>query len=267
MLFRKYTYYLISILELLTSVRPISTVVKIFTRRNKSGIQQISLPRYGVVFSVRGAMDIWSVKETFIDRFYQRYGEKIGAGWTIIDIGGGIGDFTTFAAKAHASNRVFAFEPTPQSYQLLQENLKLNQVTNAVAFPEAVWSKNGKIEIDTTVGEPGQFTSQQSSQNSIPTGKIQVPAISLAELFERVKLTHCDLLKMDCEGAEYPILFSAPDQVFDQIERIVMEYHDNNQRANHQDIEEYLTYKGYKVRIHPNAAHNYLGYLFATRSA
>ena len=266
MLFRKYIYYLISIWELLTSVRPTSTVLKIFTRRSTSGAQKIRLPRHGVMFKVRGAMDVWSVKETFIDRFYERYGERIGAGWTIVDIGGGIGDFTTFAAKAHADNRVFAFEPTPQSYQLLQDNLQLNQVTNATAFPQAVWRENGSIEIDMSVGEPGQFTSQQSSQDSIPAGKVLVPAISLAELFNRLNLIRCDLLKMDCEGAEYPILFSTPDQVFRQMQRIVMEYHDNTQSANHRDLEEYLIQKGYKVQIHPSAVHSYLGYLFATRS-
>ncbi len=69
-------------------------------------------------------MDVWSVKETFVDRFYERYGAPVGEGWTVMDIGGGIGDFSIFAAYDKPSNQIYAFEPYPGSFTLLRRTWK-----------------------------------------------------------------------------------------------------------------------------------------------
>jgi FkbM family methyltransferase len=258
---RKYPYYLISMFELAAGVRPLSTVWKVFKGEATPGEQLINLPRHGVQFKVRGPMDIWSVKETFLDRFYERFGIEVGADWTIVDIGGGIGDFTTFAAKAHPSNRVYAFEPTPDSYRLLQENLALNGISNAQSFQEAIWSHTGSLRMDASVGEPGQYISYEDHPGM--PGQIQVPSLDLQEAFNRLQLTACDLLKMDCEGAEYAILFNAPVHLFSRIRRIVMEYHDRPTQYTHSDLEKFLSAKGYVVKIVHNYVHNDLGYLYA----
>ncbi len=273
---KKYPYYLKSIIELLGNVRPMSTVWQIFlarltpnSRQNASGYL-ISLPRQKVKFKVRGVMDIWSVKETFLDRFYERYGTEVGAGWVIVDIGGGIGDFTTFSARAHPSNQVFAFEPTPESFNLLQENLAENHVANAQGFPQAVWSVEGSLWMDTTTGEPGQYVSNSGNQAATEIvaagGGVNVPSITLAQVFERLAITQCDLLKLDCEGAEYMILFSTPEEALNKIQRVVMEYHDNITEYTHKDLVKFLTNRGFTVKTVRNVVHDYLGYLYAERS-
>ena len=269
MTLQKYTYYIKSSFELLISVRPLGRILQVFLRKGAPGEKSISLPRQAVSFKIRGAMDIWSVKETFLDRFYERYGATVGNGWTVVDIGGGIGDFTTFAARAHPSNRVFAFEPTPDSFHLLQENLAHNQVHNAQGFSQAIWSEEGSLWMDTTVGEPGQYISHAESEEpgktSQQTGVI-VPCITLSQAFERLDISQCDLLKMDCEGAEYAILFSTPEETLVKIQRIVMEYHDNVTEYTHADLERYLSEHGFTVQTHQNVVHSYLGYLYAERS-
>ncbi len=266
MALQKYTYYLKSVIELITAVRPLSIVLGVFLGASKEEEKIICLPRQGVSFKVRGAMDIWSVKETFIDRFYERFGVPISAGWTIVDIGGGIGDFTTFAAKAHANNIVYAFEPTPQSYNLLQENLKRNLVNNAHGFPQAIWSEEGAIYIDASIGEPGQFISREADSPTLANDSIAVPSISLAQAFQRLGIDHCDLLKMDCEGAEYTILFNTSNVLLEKIQHIVMEYHDDVTDYTHADLERFLTENGYSVQSTSNFVHKTLGYLYASRA-
>ncbi len=54
---------------------------------------------------VHNRMDAWSVKETFLDRFYSRYGTEIEPYWTIVDIGAAIGEFTVFAAQQAAQRK------------------------------------------------------------------------------------------------------------------------------------------------------------------
>jgi FkbM family methyltransferase len=268
MALRKYSYYLSSVFKLLSDVRPFSTLLGVFLHTAPPGPKEINLPYQGVAFKVRGPMDIWSVKETFLDRFYEKYGVAIGKDWTIVDIGGGIGDFTTFAARAYPNNRVLAFEPTPDSFKLLQENLQRNQAGNAQAYPEAIWSEAGVIWIDTTVGEPGQFVSHGQPA---PSATVAVPSITLAQAFERLEISRCDLLKMDCEGAEYPILFNTPPATLAKVQRIVMEYHDglstdrDGSPHTHHDLVDFLSGLGYTVRTQTNFVHEDLGYLYACR--
>jgi FkbM family methyltransferase len=263
---RKYTYYLSSVVKLLTGVRPLTTVVRVFLHLAPPGVQFVELPQAGVKFKVRGVMDIWSVKETFLDRFYEKYGTPIQDGWKVLDIGGGIGDFTVFASLQCPSGSVYAFEPTPQSFALLQENLRLNRVGNVKGFPEAIWSENGTLAIDTTIGEPGQFISHKVEGGSPHNGKVMVSSISLAEVFNRLALDRVDLLKMDCEGAEYPVLFKSSQEVLGRIQRMVMEYHDNVTEYTHTDLESFLVRRGFQVQSFVNPVHNYLGYLYACRN-
>jgi FkbM family methyltransferase len=264
---RKYAYYFASIGKLLTGMKPPVQVIRVFLRQAGPGPYLIELRPSGLRFKTRGVMDIWSVKETFLDRFYEKFGVPVGAGWTVVDIGGGIGDYTIFAAQAGSGNRVYAFEPTPSSFALLEENLRLSGIRNVQAFSEAIWSERGTLTIDTSIGEPGQFTSHRQAE--IPTNGRQVsaPSLPLAEAFERSGIERCDLLKMDCEGAEYAILMNTPAETLGRIERIVMEYHDGVERHDHTDLERFLSTHGFQVESFPNYVHADLGYLRAIRLA
>ena len=261
----KYSYYLRSIFELLSGFEDPVLVAKIFLKLSPPGAKKIRLRGKGLVFRFRSAMDVWSLKETFIDRFYERFGTPVEDGWRIVDIGGGIGEFTLFAAYKYPTNVVFAFEPYPESFDLLKANLELNGVKNVNAFEEAVWSENGRLRLDLTPGEPSQFISGAADRSLNNTDQTIVPAITLSEVFAELNLDHCDLLKLDCEGAEFPILFSAPDELLGKIDRIILEYHDDAGDYTHQDLAKYLTERGYLVQITPNFVHSYLGYLFAQR--
>lgn len=260
---RKYAYYLFSIWELFTGFNAPSLILRIFTRRKASGIQTVRLRGSGIRFRVRGAMDVWSIKETFLDRFYERCGFTICPGWTVIDIGAGLGDFTLFASRVEGT-RVFAFEPFPESFALLSENIALNQASNVEMFAEAVGSVGGSLLLDLAGGEPLQFQSRTAPVTR-PESQISVRARSLSEILNQLKLESCDLLKLDCEGAEYDILMNSPLTMLDRIRRIVMEYHDRATPYTHKELLRFLRGRGFKVEVFANPVHNDLGYLRAER--
>jgi hypothetical protein len=110
---RKYKYYLLSILELITQFKPLNRIFTLFTGVKRDGTCIITLRSRRLSFEVRSAMDVWSIKETFIDRFYEKYGCPVMDGWVVMDIGGGIGDFSVFASHDFPANKVYAFEPYP----------------------------------------------------------------------------------------------------------------------------------------------------------
>lgn len=262
---RKYSYYLWSLVELLMGFENPLLLIRIFLKIVPPDTPIIRLRKQGFAFKVRGAMDVWSIKETFLDRFYTRYGFAIQPGWQVMDVGAGVGDYTLFAAHAGHTVQVFAFEPFPGSFDLLQENIRLNKVPNVQVFPHAVDAISGDALLDLSGGEPLQFQSRLE-QGTISRKSLQVHVRSLESILLQLGLDAVDLLKLDCEGAEYSILMKSPPAVLARIKHIVMEYHDSVARYNHEDLARFLDEHGYMVEIFPNPVHGNLGYLRAVRN-
>jgi len=260
----KYSYYLASIFKLLFGFNNPILLVKIFLDPTHRGVKTVRLRGRRLQFRVRGAMDVWSIKETFLDRFYERYGFAIRPDWNIIDIGAGIGEYTLYAALAQPGINLFSFEPYLESFVLMQENLGLNAVTNVQVFNDAIGAATGKLILDLAGGEPLQFQSHLDKAVHIEKG-VTVNSISLVDALAKLGLESCDLLKLDCEGAEYPILFGAPRSALERVQRIVMEYHDNLTPYTHTDLTSFLQERGFEVETFPNPVHSHLGYLRAQR--
>jgi len=239
-------------------------LVKIFLDPTHRGVKTVRLRGRRLQFRVRGAMDVWSIKETFLDRFYERYGFAIRPDWNIIDIGAGIGEYTLYAALAQPGINLFSFEPYLESFVLMQENLGLNAVTNVQVFNDAIGAATGELILDLAGGEPLQFQSHLDKAVHIEKG-VTVNSISLVDALAKLGLESCDLLKLDCEGAEYPILFGAPRSALERVQRIVMEYHDNLTPYTHTDLTSFLQERGFEVETFPNPVHSHLGYLRAQR--
>jgi hypothetical protein len=75
------------------------------------------------------------------------------------------------------------------------------------------------------------------------------------------------VLKLDCEGEEYAILFNTPTKYLKKIDRICMEYHDYlSSDYNHQDLINYLSELKYNV-FHetPNNLEVECGIIYAWR--
>ena len=120
-------------------------------------------------------MDVWIVKEACLDRIYEIYGTEIKDTWTVIDIGAGLGDFAVLTAREHPANRVYAFEPFPESFELLKENIALNGVTNIIPLPVAVSSQSGQTTLATT-GQAVQHTTTASTVSGNATAMLEVPS-------------------------------------------------------------------------------------------
>lgn len=224
---------------------------------------QVTLRKSDLRFNIRGKMDIWSLKETFIDRFYERFGTPIGDGWNIIDVGAGIGDYTIFATYQHPRNQVYAYEPFAKSFDLLRKNLELNLIENAQTYAKAVFGHTGALRLNTLGGEPLQIRSEEASHQIGFDSENLVPSLSLADVLISNRIEICDLLKLDCEGAEFDILFNAKPETLSMIKRIVMEFHDGVTGHNHGELADYLRKHGFQVQTSPNYVHDDLGYLYA----
>lgn len=263
-LVEKYAYYVRSIVSILTGFRKPWRIVRLFFERTpRTTPFPVALRRDGSTFLIRGRMDVWALKETFLDRFYGRYGAFPRDGWNVIDIGGGIGDFTIWAARDNPRSRVAAYEPFTGSRELLEKNVALNHLTNISVHGEAVTDRSGHTAVDTTRGDPGKFI---TVGNLDGVANHDTPTISLGDVLDRHEMARCDLLKLDCEGAEYPILMGAPDEVLERLDRIVMEYHDDILPGHtYRELRAFLQSKAFRVEHFASPVHANIGYLRAQR--
>lgn len=254
-----------SIVELLWGFRNSALVLKIFLLPMPNQRHLLQLRKPGLRFFVRNAMDVWSIKETIINRFYfpPDYFNLEQDG-TIIDIGAGIGDFSIFAAMMVHQGRVLAFEPFPESFHLLQENIQVNSIANITVSSKAVGAQAGYLYLNAAAANPLQQYARSTTNNPLD---IQVDSVSLGDIFENHQLSFCHLLKLDCEGGEYEILFSLAPEIIRQIGAVTMEYHDGITEYNHKDLVDFFRKHGFAVQVRPNSVHSYLGYLYAKREA
>jgi FkbM family methyltransferase len=138
----------------------------------------------------------------------------------------------------------------------------VNAITNAHIFGDAIGATSGELILDLTGGEPLQFQSHLNKSVYIEKG-LSVNSISLVDALVKFGLESCDLLKLDCEGTEYQILFGTPRSALKRVQRIVMEYHNNLTPYTHNDLTSFLQERGFEVETFPNPVHSHLGFLRA----
>jgi FkbM family methyltransferase len=138
------------------------------------------------------------------------------------------------------------------NFKQLKRNLDLNPGQSARCFQMAVAGEPGTL---TLMYDPSdQFTTSATinQQASANTTAITVSCTSLAEIFRENHLDRCDLLKMDCEGAEFDILYNCPQEILVRIRSIAMEVHGGT-KPDHtiESLEAYLRQKGFSTRRQP----------------
>jgi FkbM family methyltransferase len=121
----------------------------------------------------------------------------------VLELGANRGVTTVALAKrVGPEGQVHAFEPVPEYYAALMENLRLNEVDNVTAHQLAVTDK----ESDTTYYKHGEGSGIVQADSAEP---IQVGTTSLDNFAAEHALEHIDLINMDCEGAELLVLRGA----------------------------------------------------------
>jgi FkbM family methyltransferase len=251
-------YYLASIPRLLRGFRNWPTAVALFLGLPVRRPTVLVLRDTGLVLRVRTALDAWLVKEVCIERQYEAASRPIRDGWTVVDIGGGIGEFALDVAKRFPGTRVFAYEPGAEAFQLLEQNIAANGLTNVRARQSAVEGASGPVALRSRSGEGALLTTVGAE------GGTPVAAVTLEQVLGEHGIGRCDYLKIDCEGCEYAVLLSASEHTLDKVGVICLEYHRLAGRS-HEELRERLERSGFAVTIHPSPVHRGQGLMSACR--
>ena len=214
--------------------------------------------------TLRNEGDFIIANELFLDRQYRFCDEIIKkANHCIIDIGGHLGFFSLMASVLNPNVPIYAFEPHIGNYEILKTNLKQNRIKNVITKQLAVSDETEEVELQLS-----QEDLNHSLEKAIePTGETQkVQTITLKRIFRTNQIKRCDLLKLDCEGSEFKILYSTPKNIFDKIDHIFLEYHNWIEEESSKELKSFLQQMGYRVEQYPNAKMPELGFLWCNKN-
>ena len=180
--------------------------------------------------------------EIWIERVYNPRGYEIKAGDTVIDIGGNIGMFAIFAATREPAVKVFSFEPFPDNAAYFRKNLQQGNLKSITLSEKAVAANTGKRYLN--VSET--WISHSLGNTEQQRGGLEVDCTSLNEIL--LTTGQCDLLKTDCEGSEYEILYATSTENLKRIHKIVGEYHKRGENSG-QTLMQFLRNHSFRIDI------------------
>lgn len=137
----------------------------------------------------------------------------------VLDLGANYGRFAQ-AITARFGCRCTAVEPSPGPFTAIAESSLISKLQAAAA------AKPGMVPF--LIAMDSVASSLSPSTPNPVVDVIDVQALSLPELFDRVGARPLDLLKIDIEGAEIELLNTCPACILQQIRQITVEFHDHN---------------------------------------
>lgn len=175
--------------------------------------------RYRNYFNNDYELDNINFINTFLDK-----------GMTAIDIGAHIGLMTTIMSKKVGSQgKVYAFEPTPSSFALLEKTIDINNTRNIVVpLKKAVANKAGKTTFFISPNEAHNSNSLSNNNRQVGEIGIDVDLMSIDELKTEYKISKIDLIKIDAEGAEYSVLKGIANTLISDRPKIILSLHPNS---------------------------------------
>jgi FkbM family methyltransferase len=192
-------------------------------------------------------------KMYFFQEYHERYEARLvrsvlPPGASFWDVGANIGYFTLLAATVVGpQGRVVAWEPGPEAFQQLQENIALNGMPQVWALPLAVAAQEGtaRLYLHGAEADTGAtlFPGGARSQSH------EVQTTTLDAFFRQHGGPPPQLLKVDVEGAELAVLQGAARLLAEHSPLLLVEMEEKTLRLaglSRQDIMDFLATLGYR---------------------
>lgn len=187
-----------------------------FTRQFKSEFVDL----YGLkLYLGKSDEGEYSAGIVYDDYSFDLLAEEISHDENVVDIGAKIGLYSlAFSKFVGSTGTVFAFEPTPDSFNILQKNKDVNHLENLIIEQKAVTDKN-----DVEILEICELDGNNRINNNCENG-IHVNCVSLDSYFldSNKKIS---FIKIDVEGLEPRVLSGMKNILKKNTEiKILLEY-------------------------------------------
>lgn len=196
-------------------------------------------------------------KEIFLQDFYKidNLLKFLPEKAVILDVGANVGYFSMIILSKIKEVKIFAFEPVEHNYSLFLKNIELNKnVSQQVLLIKKVLtgSITGKVDLhmDNSINNNAAVASIYKDFSSQNTHLQQSDAVSLTEFLQSKNIESVDLLKLDCEGSEYPILYETPAYVLNKVKALAIEVHNlDEETRNLRTLVSFLKGRNYSTQF------------------
>jgi FkbM family methyltransferase len=164
--------------------------------------------------------------EVYADDEYSLRAMRRGEGgrFVVVDVGAHVGIFALAVCERFPGAVVHCFEPSTAAFAFLSRNASGNGLNGRVRVRNAAVSDvDGSLEFfeDTAGSCRNSLYPELARDGHLPT---RVTSLSFDTVVGEIG-EDIDLLKLDCEGGEYPILLGAGDAALRRVRRVALEYH------------------------------------------
>tara|TARA_B100000963_G_C22627551_1_gene673172 strand:- start:37 stop:882 length:846 start_codon:yes stop_codon:yes gene_type:complete len=167
----------------------------------------------------------------------------------IFDIGANIGAFSIpFARRAGLSGRVFSFEPQEYIFELLKNNIYVNNLENVEIFKNGLGRNHKKIKIEninySELGNFGGISLKEKNDKEVKIDKKKgMQNIKILKLDDFLNVDRCNFLKIDVESMEIDVLEGG--RIFLRKFKPIIWIENHNSYPN--KLNKYLINKNYKA--------------------
>jgi len=165
----------------------------------------------------------------------------------VVDIGANLGATTIWLSRKTCLGEAFCFEPEPDSFRLLNFNLARNGCTGARAIAKAVGGRSRKARMMLNEATPGGASIYAAAASGQESAGNAVEVIALSDWLRETPGPF-DLLKMDCEGAEWEIVRHTGSRDLGRFGAVMAEIHGDPE--GHQPVtafEELIESRGFRT--------------------
>ena len=197
-------------------------------------------------------------KEIFMEDVYgiNELVKKLPNKPVVIDIGANAGFFDILLLSKITEAIIFAYEPIVSNTLFFKKIMMTNPAMNkSIRLEQMAVTGTEKESIELFLEDTPNnqvVASVFSDFNKENKKKTIVPCISLSKIVRQHKLTQIDLLKMDCEGSEYDIIYNSSPDIIQLATNIAIEVHDvDEKRNNFSNLKNYLESLNYHITYTP----------------
>jgi FkbM family methyltransferase len=177
--------------------------------------------------------------------------KQVKPGMHIIDIGAHLGLFSVVSSQLTGNTgKVVCFEPTPGTYEVLTQTLKMNHCSNVISIHGAVSNKDGTAIF--YVSEIGGCNSNSLVEHTTrkKAEQYEVKLFTIDGVVEKYSLKP-GLIKIDAEGSEWDVLQGGLNTFRDFKPILILALHPdfiNRKKDKLEDIWDSLQESGYEIK-------------------
>lgn len=182
--------------------QPTVVVTEVGKHLTKDGYMDVEMQRHSSGLWIRpGSSDLAMIKDCLVND-YQTVDCK---DHTVLDLGGNIGGFVLKAAR-EGVKKIVSYEPEPNNFKVLERNIAVlrdEYDVDSTAVEAAIGHEAGTFDL---IIVPGSNSGCSASLNIKARKDRKSVPVRVERFLDVVEDLQPSLVKMDIEGAEYPLL-------------------------------------------------------------